>query len=81
MTRSSGGLAQAEGRGRELPMGGNVQHLKVVVADDWVVIGSHNWTDRALSQNDEISIAIRDPVTADVAYHDILNVARGLRVG
>lgn len=64
-----------------LARGSNVQHLKLVVVDDWVVVGSHNWTDRALSRNDEVSIAIRDPAIADAAYRDVTNVARGIRVG
>lgn len=64
-----------------LAPGRNTQHLKVVVADDWVVIGSHNWTDRALSSNDEVSIAIRDRELADRAMNDILRIARGEKIG
>jgi len=64
-----------------LAPGRNVQHLKLVVVDDWVVIGSHNWTDRALTSNDEVSIAVRDRAIADMAFEDIKRVYRGERIG
>jgi len=33
-------------------------HSKYVVADDAVVVGSHNWTRRALVSDDELSLAV-----------------------
>ncbi|AEF96717.1 phospholipase D-like domain-containing protein [Methanotorris igneus] len=35
-------------------------HNKLVIVDDTVVVGSHNWTDSGLFENRESSIAIRD---------------------
>ncbi|EHP85760.1 phospholipase D-like domain-containing protein [Methanotorris formicicus] len=35
-------------------------HNKLVIVDDIVVVGSHNWTDSGLFENKESSIAIRD---------------------
>jgi len=45
--------------------GGGTQHFKLVVADDWVVVGSHNWTDAALTSNDEVSLAIKSKKAAN----------------
>ena len=42
------------------PKAGVTTHAKVVIVDgEWVVIGSHNWTQSALSRNREYSILIR----------------------
>ena len=63
-----------------LAPGRNTQHLKLVVADDWVVVGSHNWTERALARNDEVSIAIRSRRLAERAIEDIKKVAKGEKI-
>ena len=63
-----------------LAPGGNTQHLKLVVADDWVIVGSHNWTERALARNDEVSIAIRSRKLAERAIEDIKKVAKGEKI-
>lgn len=68
---------RARGVKAVLAPGGNTQHLKLVVVDDWVVIGSHNWTERALTQNDEVSVAIRSKRLAERAARDVKRVARG----
>jgi phosphatidylserine/phosphatidylglycerophosphate/cardiolipin synthase-like enzyme len=39
-------------------------HSKYVVADDAVVVGSHNWTRRALVSDDELSLAVTSPPLA-----------------
>lgn len=61
--------------------GANVQHMKVYVVDDWVVIGSHNLTDAALMNNDEISVAIRSRELADRVVEDVEKLRRGIRIG
>ena len=61
--------------------GRNTQHMKVVVVDDWVIIGSHDWTESALKQNDEMSIAVRNKTIADKVSEDIRRIAKGEKVG
>lgn len=39
-------------------------HSKYLVADDTVVVGSHNWTRRALVDDNELSLALASPVVA-----------------
>ena len=42
------------------PKAGVTTHAKVVIVDgEWVVIGSHNWTQSALSSNREYSVLVR----------------------
>lgn len=42
------------------PKAGVTTHAKIVIVDgEWVVIGSHNWTQSALSSNREYSILVR----------------------
>jgi len=42
------------------PKAGVTTHAKVVIVDgEWVVIGSHNWTESALKENHEYSVLIR----------------------
>jgi len=41
------------------PSSGVTTHAKVVVIDGWVVfVGSHNWTESALTRNNEVSVII-----------------------
>ena len=42
------------------PKGGVTTHAKIVIVDgEWIIIGSHNWTESALSNNNEYSVLIR----------------------
>ena len=42
------------------PKGGITTHAKIVIVDgEWIIIGSHNWTESALSNNNEYSVLIR----------------------
>jgi len=41
------------------PSSGTTTHAKVVIVDGWVVlVGSHNWTESALTRNNEVSVII-----------------------
>jgi len=41
------------------PKGGVTTHAKIVIVDgEWIIIGSHNWTESALSNNNECSVLI-----------------------
>ena len=50
------------------PKAGVTTHAKVVIVDgEWVVIGSHNWSESALKENREYSVLIRSSeIAADV---------------
>jgi phosphatidylserine/phosphatidylglycerophosphate/cardiolipin synthase-like enzyme len=45
-------------------------HSKYVVADDMVIVGSHNWTRRALLLDDELSLAAVSPPLAGALGHE-----------
>lgn len=53
---------------------GVITHAKVVVADDWVVVYSGNWSASGLRRNHEAGAAIRSPEIASeaAAYFDTL---------
>ncbi|ABR54335.1 phospholipase D/Transphosphatidylase [Methanococcus vannielii SB] len=40
-------------------------HNKFIIIDDTVIVGSHNWTDKALFQNKESSIALINKVVLE----------------
>jgi len=41
-------------------------HSKYVIVDDTIVVGSHNWTHRALRLENELSVAVTSPELAHV---------------
>ena len=43
-------------------------HAKMVMVDDWVVVGSTNWTHNAIEQGNEASIMIQSKELAQVYY-------------
>ncbi|MBA2846997.1 phosphatidylserine/phosphatidylglycerophosphate/cardiolipin synthase-like enzyme [Methanococcus maripaludis] len=43
-------------------------HNKLIIVDDTVIVGSHNWTDKALFENKESAIA--------VSNEDVLNIEK-----
>jgi len=49
-------------------------HNKLIIVDDTVVVGSHNWTDKALFENRESSVAIVDKniLTDEKEYFEFL---------
>lgn len=50
------------------PRAGVTTHTKMVILDgEWVVLGSHNWTESALSSNNEGSVVLRSKDLAERA--------------
>lgn len=49
-------------------------HNKLIIVDDTVVVGSHNWTDKALFENRESSVAIvnKNVLTGEKEYFEFL---------
>lgn len=46
---------------KHLLTGDHSMHEKVVIVDDVVMVGSHNWTHRAFGESEEESLAVESP--------------------